>query len=211
MLENIKLIAQSAIRIENSEGKVIYFDPFKITDEFNNDADYIFITHSHYDHFSKEDINKIKKDNTKIVVTKDITRELENMGFNNILSVDPNKEYKIDDINFKTIPAYNIDKTFHKKEYNWVGYIVNINNEVIYVAGDTDNTVEAREVTCDIAFVPIGGTYTMNVEEAAELIKTINPKVVVPTHYETIVGSIKDAYDFQNKLKNNIEVKILMK
>ena len=89
--------------------------------------------------------------------------------------------------------------------------IVNINNEVIYVAGDTDNTVEAREVTCDIAFVPIGGTYTMNVEEAAELIKTINPKVVVPTHYETIVGSIKDAYDFQNKLKNNIEVKILMK
>ena len=211
MLENIKLIAQSAIRIENSEGKVIYFDPFKITDEFNNDADYIFITHSHYDHFSKEDIKKIKKDNTKIVVTKDITRELENMGFNNILSVDPNKEYKIDDINFKTIPAYNIDKTFHKKEYNWVGYIVNINNEVIYVAGDTDNTVEAREVTCDIAFVPIGGTYTMNVEEAAELIKTINPKVVVPTHYETIVGSIKDAYDFQNKLKNNIEVKILMK
>ena len=210
MLENIKLIAQSAIRIENSEGKVIYFDPFRL-DDVSNDADIIFITHPHYDHFSKEDINKIKKDNTKIVVTKDITRELENMGFNNILSVDPNKEYKIDDINFKTIPAYNIDKTFHKKEYNWVGYIVNINNQVIYVAGDTDNTVEAREVTCDIAFVPIGGTYTMNVEEAAELIKTINPKVVVPTHYETIVGSIKDAYDFQNKLKNNIKVKILMK
>ena len=209
MIDNIKLISQSSIRIDNN-GIIIYFDPFKI-DNYSFDADYIFITHSHYDHFSKEDILKIKKDSTKIVVTNDLYDEVLKMGFSDILVVEPNNDYSIDNINFKTVPAYNIKKDFHKKEYNWVGYIININNKILYIAGDTDNIPEIRNIKCDIAFVPVGGTYTMDYKEASKLIDEMKPKLAVPIHYKTVIGSVEDAYNFKKELEGKIEVTILMK
>ena len=208
MIEKIRLISQSAIRIESD--KIIYFDPFKLTDEYNEDADYIFITHSHYDHFSKDDILKIKKDTTKIIVTSDLYEECKNMGFIDILVVEPNKEYSIDDIIFKTVPAYNINKGFHKREYNWVGYIISIDNYNLYMAGDTDNIPEIRNIKCDIAFVPVGGTYTMDYNEAVELIKEMKPNLAVPIHYKTVVGTVEDAYKFKESLDGFVDVKILM-
>ena len=208
MIEKIRLISQSAIRIESD--KIIYFDPFKLTDEYNEDADYIFITHSHYDHFSKDDILKIKKDTTKIIVTSDLYEECKNMGFIDILVVEPNKEYSIDNIIFKTVPAYNIDKDFHKREYNWVGYIISIDNYNLYMAGDTDNIPEIRNIKCDIAFVPVGGTYTMDYNEAVELIKEMKPNLAVPIHYKTVVGTVEDAYKFKESLDGFVDVKILM-
>ena len=203
MIENIELIAQSAIRIKNQENKIVYFDPFKLEDKYKSDADYIFITHQHFDHFSPEDIIKIKNENTKIIAPKDLENEIEKLSFikENILLVEPNKEYSIDEIKFNTVPAYNINKNFHKKEFNWVGYVVEIDNEKIYIAGDTDNTEEARSVICDIACVPIGGTYTMTYKEAVDLILAIKPKVAIPIHYKTIVGSDEDAFNFINKVK----------
>ena len=213
MIENIELIAQSAIRIKNQENKIFYFDPFKLDEKYKNDADYIFITHQHFDHFSPEDILKIKKEKTKIIAPKDLEIEIENLDFQreNILLVEPNKEYSIDEIKFNTVPAYNINKNFHKKEFNWVGYVVEIDNEKIYIAGDTDNTEEARSVICDIACVPIGGTYTMTYKEAVDLILAIKPKVAIPIHYKTIVGTEEDAQKFKQLLQENVEVKILMK
>ena len=213
MIANIELIAQSAIRIKKQDNKVIYFDPFKLEENYKNDADFIFITHSHFDHFSPEDILRIKKEETKIIAPEDLREELEKIGFeeSKALLVKPNNKYNIKDIEFSTIPAYNINKDFHKKEFNWVGYIVNIDGERVYVAGDTDNTEEARNVECDIACVPIGGTYTMTYEEAADLINTIRPKLAIPTHYKTIVGTEQDAQEFKEKIAENIEVKILMK
>lgn len=213
MLDNIEVIAQSAIRIKNKDNKVIYFDPFKLEEKYKNDADFIFITHSHFDHLSPEDILKIKKEETRIITPEDLREEIEKIGFDEskVLLVKPNNEYNIEDIEFSTIPAYNINKAFHKKEFNWVGYIVNIDGEKVYVTGDTDNTEEARNVKCDIACVPIGGTYTMNYEEAADLINTIRPKVAIPTHYKTIVGTVQDAQEFKEKIAENIEVRILMK
>ena len=213
MLDNIEVIAQSAIRIKNKDNKVIYFDPFKLEEKYKNDADFIFITHSHFDHFSPEDILKIKKEETRIITPEDLREELEKIGFDEskVLLVKPNNEYNIEKIEFITIPAYNTNKNYHKKEFNWVGYIVNIDGEKIYVAGDTDNTEEARNVKCDIACVPIGGTYTMNYEEAANLINIIQPGVAIPTHYKTIVGTMQDAQEFSKKILENIEVRILMK
>lgn len=207
MIDKIRLINQSALRIDGE--KIIYFDPFKI-DENYNDADYIFITHSHYDHFSKEDILKIKKDSTKIIVTSDLYEECKKMGFFEVIVVDQNKEYTIDNISFRTVPAYNINKDFHKKEYNWVGYIINIDNSILYVAGDTDNIPEIRNINCDIAFVPVGGIYTMDYKEASELIKEMRPRLAVPIHYKTVVGTTEDAYNFKKELEGIVEVKILM-
>lgn len=209
----IELIAQNAIKITTESGKNIYFDPFKLEENNVNDADIIFITHAHYDHFSPEDIRKIKNNNTKIVVTKDLYEKSIECGFNesNILKVLPNNQYDIENIQFQTIPAYNTNKEFHKREYDWVSYILKIEDNIIYVAGDTDITEEALNVKCDIAFVPVGGKYTMNAEEAAKLIEHILPKkYAIPTHYQTIVGSLEDAIRFKDLLKGKVKVDILM-
>ena len=210
---NIEVIAQNAIRINTNDGICIYCDPFKLEKESLDDADVIFITHSHFDHFSPEDIKMIKNNGTKIVLTKDLLTKAIQCGFNEseVLIVTPNNEYDFAGIKFNTIPAYNTNKDFHKREYDWVSYILNIDNEVIYIAGDTDITDEALNVKCDIACVPVGGTYTMTAEEAAKLIEHILPrKYAIPTHYQTIVGSVEDANRFKEILKDKVEVKIKM-
>ena len=207
MLDNVEVIHHSSIKINN-----IFIDPFELNEDYDN-ADYIFITHSHYDHFSEKDILKIKNDNTIIVIPKDLKDSVLKLGFkiDKMIIVEPNKEYNIDGIKFKTISAYNINKTFHPKVNNWVGYIITINDIRYYIAGDTDNTIEARNVSCDVAFVPVGGTFTMTYEEAARLINEIKPVIAIPIHYGSIVGSESDAVNFVNLLDNTIEGKILMK
>lgn len=210
----IELIAQNAIKITTEDGKVIYFDPFKLKENNLNDADIIYITHSHYDHFSPEDISKIKNNNTKIVVTKDLYEKSIECGFseNNILRVLPNNQYDFGGVQFQTIPAYNTNKQFHKREYDWVSYILKIEDNIIYVAGDTDITEEALNVKCDIALVPVGGTYTMTAEEAAKLVERIAPtKYAIPTHYQTVVGSAEDATKFKEILEGKVQVDIIMK
>ena len=210
---NIEVIAQNAIKITTNEEKRIYCDPFRIKDGTLKDANVIFITHSHFDHFSPEDIEKIKNEETKIVLTSDLYDKAINCGFDekDILTVIPNNEYNFAGIEFKTIPAYNTNKEFHKKEYGWVSYILKVDDEVIYIAGDTDVTEEALNVKCDIALIPVGGTYTMTAREAAKLIEHISPsKYAVPTHYQTLVGSEKDAIEFKRLLEGKVQVKILM-
>ena len=210
MINNIELISQSALRIKYSD-KIIYFDPYLLNNKYKNDADYIFITHSHYDHFSREDILSIKKDSTKIVIPYDLENDIIELGFIkiNILVVKPDMEYNIDDITFNTVCAYNKLKPYHKPEYNWVGYVVKM-DQIIYIAGDTDNIDEIRNIKCDIACVPIGGTYTMDVIEAVNLIKSIKPSIAIPIHYKTIVGTKEDAYEFKKLLNDICDVRILM-
>lgn len=210
MLENIEVLCHSSIRI-NKE-KVIYIDLFKINKNYN-DADIIFITHDHYDHYSEEDIDKVIKEDTTIVISKDLLKKLLKKGINKnaIIVAEPNKEYETQGINFNTIPAYNINKKFHPKENNWLGYIITINNVKYYVAGDTDITDENRKVKCDVAFVPVGGTYTMDFKEAARLINEIKPKIAVPIHYGSIVGTEQDARNFINLLNSEIKGVILIK
>lgn len=210
MLENIEVLCHSSIRI-NKE-KVIYIDPFKINKNYN-DADIIFITHDHYDHYSEENIDKVIKEDTTIVIPKDLLKKLLKKGINKnaIIVAEPNKEYETQGINFNTIPAYNINKKFHPKENNWLGYIITINNVKYFVAGDTDITDENRKVKCDVAFVPVGGTYTMDFKEAARLINEIKPKIAVPIHYGSIVGTEQDARNFINLLNSEIKGVILIK
>ncbi len=210
MLENIEVLCHSSIRI-NKE-KVIYIDPFKI-DKNYNDADIIFITHDHYDHYSEEDIDKVKKEDTIIVAPEELLTKLLRKGFRQdyIITVDSDEEDMVEGIKFETIPAYNTNKQFHPKENGWVGYIVEIRGIRYYIAGDTDITEENKKVKCDVAFVPVGGTYTMDFKEAAELINEIKPKIAVPIHYGSVVGTKQDATDFIKLLHPEIKGIILMK
>ncbi len=210
MLKNIEVLYHSSIRI--NKGKVIYFDPFKI-DKNYNDADIIFITHDHYDHYSETDIDKVIKDDTILVVPKGLLEKLLKRGYkkDNIITVEPEEIGIVEDIRFETIPAYNTNKSFHPKENGWVGYIIELDGVRYYIAGDTDITEENKNVKCDVAFIPVGGTYTMDFKEAAYLINEIKPKIAVPIHYGGIVGTKQDAIDFTQLVNPEIKCEILMK
>lgn len=206
-VDNILVNTQSSIRI--SLDIILYFDPYKINEE-KHDADIIFITHDHYDHFDIDSINNVKNDNTVVVAPASMRNDVDNIFFNDYIYLNPYDEINIDNIIVSTVPSYNINKSFHPKSNNWLGYIVTYNNIKYYIAGDTDKTSDNEKVNCDIAFIPIGGTYTMNVDEAVDLVKIINPKVVIPIHYGSIVGNKSDGKKLKEKL-NSYSVEVIEK
>lgn len=209
MLQNVELLTHSSIRI--AKDKIIYIDPFKIKNKYC-DSDYIFITHSHFDHFSIEDIKKVTSKKTRVITVPETKQKLLEIGFvePEIIIVKPNSKYNLGGLFFDTVSAYNKKKEFHPKKNNWVGYNICIENHWYYIAGDTDNIKEAQKVKCDVAFLPVGGTYTMNYKEAADLANTIMPKVAIPTHYGSIVGSRKDATMFASRLNPKIDCEIMI-
>ena len=205
MTENIEVFTQNSIRIKTASG-VVYIDPFKMNIE-PHDADYILITHDHYDHFSPEDIAKVKKEGTVLVVPEKMLAKAEKQsGISEIETVTPGIYKELGNLEIETVPAYNILKPFHPKASGWVGYIVKTDDKRIYIAGDTDATKEAKEVKCDIALVPIGGTYTMDAKKAAEFINEIRPDIAIPVHYGSVVGSPGDGEVFAEHVKNTIKV-----
>ena len=195
----IDVIHHASIKLTGE--KVIYFDPYKIEEEYH-DADYIFITHDHYDHYDEESIQKVRKDTTKIIVPICL-KEKEHH-----LLVDEYKMYEIDGIKFFTIPSYNINKPYHPIEKNYVGYNILLEDKYYYIMGDTDRTPKTDMVKSDYCFVPIGGTYTMNVEEAATYINEVKPKVAIPIHYGMITGDLTLGEKFKEKINKEIEVQI---
>ena len=210
MLEDIEVLYHSSIRM--NKGKMIYIDPYHIEKNYK-DADMIFITHDHYDHYSEEDIDKVRKNNTIFIVPENLLNKLIKKGINdeNIITLDPGDAENIDGIKVEAIHSYNIDKPFHPKENNWLGYVIEIDGVRYYIAGDTDITEENKKIKCDVAFVPVGGTYTMNFSEAAQLINIIKPKIAVPIHYGSVVGTKQDATDFIKLLYPTTKGIILMK
>ena len=207
----ITVFTQNSIRVDSSIGK-IYIDPFRMN-EAPKDADYILVTHDHYDHFNPEDIPKVSRGDSVLVVPenmKEKAREVSGM-VGRIVTVKPGDSLNVDKLSIDTIPSYNIGKPFHPKEAGWVGYILNVDGKRIYIAGDTDATEEAKKVKCDIALVPIGGKYTMNAKEAAELVNIIRPKIAIPVHFGGVVGSPEDAETFKSNVDKDIEVQNIKK
>ena len=209
MLDGIQVLCHSSIRIKKD--MTIYFDPFQINHDYN-DADILLITHDHYDHYSEEDIDRVVKKDTIVVAPMDLKEKLLNHGFQieQIVLVEPNQTYQVKGIEVHTIPAYNTNKAFHKKEYGWVGYLITLDGTVCYVAGDTDITKENLQVRCDVAFVPVGGTYTMTYEEGARLVNQIHPKIAIPIHYGSIVGTKEDGKKFSELLDPDITCQIFI-
>ena len=195
----IEVFGQASIKL--SGDKIIYFDPYNIKEDYN-DADYIFITHDHYDHYDIDSINRVRNNNTKIIVPECLSDK------ENHLVVDVNKDYVIDGISFHTIPSYNINKSFHPKDKKYVGYNILLDDKYYYIMGDTDRTAEAGMVKCDVCFVPIGGTYTMDVYEAIDYINELKPSLAIPIHYGSIVGDVKLGEEFKNNINEDIKVEV---
>lgn len=207
MLDFITVNTHSSIRINDK--KVIYIDPFRITDE-SHDADIILITHSHYDHFSPDDIKKVMKPETVLVCPEGM-KKVDEMGLE-VVRVSVSDKIEVLGISVETVAAYNKLKPFHPKSNGWVGYIINSSdNGRIYIAGDTDITSENQGVKCDIAMLPVGGTYTMNFKKAAKLANIIKPEYAVPIHYGSVTGSPEDGENFRKLVDGEIKVVIKIK
>ncbi|MBO4421879.1 MAG: MBL fold metallo-hydrolase [Clostridia bacterium] len=211
MIDNIEVFKQNHIKIDCG-GLCVHIDPFK-ADSAPKNADIILITHDHYDHFSPNDIERVAGRDAVLVVPEAMRAKASAAGkyVGRIGTVKPGCAYAIGGLEFETVPAYNIGKPFHPKSAGWVGYIIKAGGKRVYIAGDTDATDEAGRVICDIALVPVGGTYTMNAKQAAELVNAIKPEIAVPVHYGGIVGAEKDGADFQAAVDKSIKVVLKIK
>jgi L-ascorbate metabolism protein UlaG (beta-lactamase superfamily) len=195
MIENIHWLGHDAFRIEND--KIIYTDPYELQGELPK-ADLILITHDHFDHLSLEDVAKVAKDDTVIVTIAAAAEKLEG----DVRVVEPGDSFTVLGIPIEAVPAYNVNKfrspgePFHPQESGHVGFIITVAGRRIYHAGDTDVIPEMDDIEADIALLPVGGTYTMTAEEAAEAANRIQPKVAIPMHHSAIVGSVEDARHF---------------
>ncbi len=208
MTDNIKVFCQNSIRI-TAGNKKIYIDPYKMN-ESPKDADVILITHEHSDHYSPNDMKKVAGSDALLIMPESMkSKESEASKIvSRIEYVKPSESKTIEGLQLETVPAYNINKQFHPKSNGWVGYVLNVDGTRIYIAGDMDATEEAKAVKCDIALVPVGGTYTMTANEAADLINTMQPKIAIPVHYGSVVGSDADAQEFAKNVKDPIKVEI---
>jgi L-ascorbate metabolism protein UlaG (beta-lactamase superfamily) len=213
----IHWLGHSGFLIKNH--KVIYIDPYNIK-ENSEKADFILITHGHYDHCSIADIKGILKPGTKILLTADAQSKTTRFSIPiDIQIVQPNQELIFGDLKISTIPAYTLESSTHPKNEGWVGYILRMNDVCIYHAGDSDLIPEMQKLTGYnqpgkkfIALLPIGGRFTMNAEEAAEAAKLIKPFLAIPMHYGSIIGENKDAQEFARLCeKAGINTQILEK
>lgn len=204
MYDNISVFTHSAVRIAGE--RILYFDPFQISEE-PHDADVLFVTHDHYDHWSPEDAAKVIKPQTVLVVPRHLSESAkEAFPSHVIVDLESGDEVEVCGLTVETIPAYNLDKDFHKREYGGLGYLVMMDGVSYYVSGDTDDTPEVESMSCDVALVPIGGTYTMTPSEAAKAINAMRPRAVVPTHYGSIVGKEGDFDEFASGIDDGIVV-----
>ena len=187
---------------------MIYTDPYQI--RHNEAGDIILVSHEHHDHCSPADIKKLSGPNTVVVAAKQCSGKLGGLGVE-VVYVEPGGTTMINGIQVTAVPAYNVDKPFHPKEKNGIGFIVTAKGVRIYFAGDTDRIPEMKEFSVDIALLPVSGTYVMNASEAAEAAADIGPTYVIPMHYGSIVGSEADATRFEELVKSKVGDRVKVK
>ncbi len=185
MTVRLTWLGHASVKITGSSATV-YIDPWKIVPK--DPADLVLLTHDHYDHYSESDIQALMGDSTRVVapMSTPLVTDL----------IAPGGTISIGDITIRAVPAYNLDKAFHPRANGWVGYVVSLDGKKIYHPGDTDRIPEMKGLLVDAAFIPVGGTYTMDAKEAAEAINDMQTSYAIPIHYGDIVGTRKDAEQF---------------
>jgi L-ascorbate metabolism protein UlaG (beta-lactamase superfamily) len=196
----ITWLGHASVRIACAD-IVVYVDPQRLTDA-PHDATWILVTHSHSDHYAPADIAKVKGPATRFVGPADVVQAY---GSGTILL--PDQVLEVEGLRITGVASYNLTKTNHPKSRNWLGFIVELGGRRVYVAGDTDLIPEMQTLTdIDVAFLPAGGTYSMDAVEAAEATKYIKPILAIPYHWGQVVGTRADAERFVRLAACNAKV-----
>ena len=196
MIENIHWLGHDSFRLDGSS--TVYIDPWKLAAD-SPPADLILITHDHSDHFDVSDIAKIATEKTQVVGPASVTGRLADMT---VVTVGAGQTVTVGTTTVTVVPAYNVDKRrpsgelCHPPEAGGLGYIVELDGRRIYHAGDTDAIPEMRAVRCDVALLPVSGTYVMTAAEAAEACDVLTARMAVPMHWGEHVGTEDDAKRF---------------
>ena len=197
LLKNLHWLGHDSFRLDGPP--VIYFDPWKLPRRPPK-ADIVLVSHEHGDHCSPDDVKKVSGSDTVIVASQDAAPKLRG----DVRVMRPGDKVTIGEVTVEAVPAYNISKfrspgvPFHPKPALHNGYVVTMGGERIYFAGDTDHIPEMAEIDCDVALLPVSGTYVMTAEEAVEAAKAIQTRVAVPMHYGAgVVGTAQDAERFK--------------
>jgi L-ascorbate metabolism protein UlaG (beta-lactamase superfamily) len=201
MAENIFWLGHDSFRLTGE--KVVYIDPWKLALDAVK-ADVILVTHEHRDHFSPDDIAKISQSGTVVVAPQSVAAK----GGVPVTVVKPGDKITANGVSIEVVPAYNPNKKFHPKNSGHVGYVVTLNGKRIYHAGDTDLIPEMTQIKCDIALLPVSGTYVMTAVEAIEAVHTLQPALAIPMHYgdADVVGTRADAEEFKRLARVPVEI-----
>ena len=199
----ITWFGHASFKIETS-GKKIYIDPY-VLPEGSPLADIILITHDHYDHCDPDRINEVRTDKTRVFTT---VKAHGKISADHIQDIKPGDSADIEGIKIKAVPAYNLSKHFHPQG-DGLGFIIGSEGKRIYHAGDTDFIPEMKSLQgLDVVLVPIGGTYTMGIEEAVQAVLAMKPKIAVPMHYNFLGGLEANADAFKKKVESHSKTKV---
>lgn len=193
VLDKLHWLGHASFRLEGPP--TIYFDPWQLPPGSPR-ADVILVSHEHHDHCSPDDIKQIRDAKTVIVANPSAAAKLKGARV-----IHAGETLEIAGVTVKAVPAYNTNKKFHPKSAGHVGYIVTLGSERVYFAGDADHIPEMKTFKCDVALLPVSGTYVMTAAEAVDAFNDIQPQVAVPMHYGAgVAGSQADAQFFKDKL-----------
>jgi len=198
LLGRLHWLGHASFRLDGPP--TIYFDPWNLKGGLPQ-ADVVLISHEHHDHCSPEDVARISGAGTVIVASTGAAQRLRG----NVRALRPGERTTVAELEIEAVPAYNVDKfrsagvPFHPQEAGHVGYVVTVEGVRLYFAGDTDHIPEMADIRCDVALLPVGGTYTMDAQEAAQAAADIGPQVAVPMHWGAgVVGTRRDAERFRD-------------
>jgi L-ascorbate metabolism protein UlaG (beta-lactamase superfamily) len=194
LIDRLQWLDHDSFRLDGPA--VIYFDPFKLRGKPPK-ADLVLVSHEHYDHCSPDDVKKVTKPNTVVLAGGSAADKLRRAQ-----AVRPGDRLSVVGLEVEMVPAYNVNKfrapgvPFHPREAGHVGYIVTIEGVRLYFAGDTDHIPEMANIACDVALLPVSGTYVMTVEEAVGAARVLDPQIVVPMHFGAGIGTADDGRRF---------------
>lgn len=198
-LEGITWFRGSSVRIRRM-GVEVHVDPLGV--DGDTKADFVLLTHPHYDNFSEDDIARVSDSHTVIIAPASMKKLLEDADH----FMRPGDLIQLDNFDVLAVPAHNVDKKFHTADHGWLGYVFNVGDTTYYHAGDTDFLPSMSDIRCDVAFLPVGGHYTMGVEDAARAGEACGAEVIVPIHWGEPHGTEEDIEELKDLFSREVGV-----